>query len=466
MKKTIPNNDDERAFLIQCITSDSVCKEILARIDYKYFSIPYSKTIIKWVKEYFAEYGKAPRADIHTLWKKHRKDFNEDDTDEVDLLKKFLSSINKEYVESIENNSDDFSIKQCHEFLKKRNEDILAEQITNAKENGESIQEILNKYKPYEIEQLPEGVNGNDLLNMEFPELVYIVPEMITLGSCVLLVGGPKLGKSWFVQQLVTKIAEGGVLFRKYKIKKQRNVLYLADEDTARTLYERIKKLKCENISRLHIKFEWSRGDQAIKDMRTYLEKNPRTKLVVIDPLVTVMGDRGKNDSLYQSEYNTIKKWWKLSKEMNVTILIIHHSRKALPYITTTEADVMDMINGSNGLGGAADQIMVLVRKRNCPDAKLFSMGRAVKDLFLGLHWEDVECSDGWSIAGDMEEVEIRLEKKEIISIMAENGGPMSQTQIARLAKCSQANVSEVMKVLVEKDLVEKVGYAKYKYIG
>jgi predicted XRE-type DNA-binding protein len=126
----------------------------------------------------------------------------------------------------------------------------------------------------------------------------------------------------------------------------------------------------------------------------------------------------------------------------------------------------MDMINGSNGLGGAADQIMVLVRKRNCPDAKLFSMGRAVKDLYLGLTWEDVECSDGWSIAGDMEVIETKLEKKKIISIMAENGGPMSQTQIAKLAGCSQANVSEIMKILIEKDIVEKAGYAKYQYIG
>jgi RecA-family ATPase len=74
----------------------------------------------------------------------------------------------------------------------------------------------------------------------EFPPLAYAVPEVIPEGS-VLLVGPPKIGKSWLVLSIALAAAAGG---RALGIDiPKRPVLYLALEDGDRRLQDRCRRL-------------------------------------------------------------------------------------------------------------------------------------------------------------------------------------------------------------------------------
>jgi len=74
----------------------------------------------------------------------------------------------------------------------------------------------------------------------EFPPLTYAVPGVIPEGS-VLLVGAPKIGKSWLVLTIALAAAAGGQALS-IQVPK-RPVFYLALEDGDRRLQDRCRKL-------------------------------------------------------------------------------------------------------------------------------------------------------------------------------------------------------------------------------
>jgi hypothetical protein len=76
------------------------------------------------------------------------------------------------------------------------------------------------------------------------PPLAYAVPGLIPEGS-VLLVGAPKIGKSWMVLSIALAAAVGG---RALGIEvPQRPVLYLALEDGHRRLQDRCRRLLADD---------------------------------------------------------------------------------------------------------------------------------------------------------------------------------------------------------------------------
>lgn len=451
----------ERKLITALITSDEFCKKIIPLLKPQHLKTSYARLISSWCIEYYEHYKKAPGKNIQNIYRNKRDDIGKNE--DGDIVADFLQKLSNDYKAAKPNNVE-YSIEQeAIPYLKTRSLEILVEQIQDALQKNDPLaaEQAQANFKPCDKQTIPNRLSGSALLAMDFPEKEYIVPELLRLGTTTLLVAAPKLGKSWFAQQLVIAVAQGGMLFGKYKVEK-RYVLYLANEDDPESIHDRFTKLTESSLSYIDVKFEWSRGSQAVADMRVYLEENPQTKLIVIDCLATVRNTK-KGHDVYQSDYDEVKLWWQLAKEKQVAILIIHHTRKTLAYSTTTAGDVMEMINGSNGIGGAADQTMVLLRNRGSQDAKLFSLGRAVKDQYLAMHWDDVEGGKGWSIAGDMGKVQLSQERKKILAVMEENGGPMKPGTIAKQVECTQSNVTQIIAHLVEDGYVKRVAYGTYQ---
>ena len=63
----------------------------------------------------------------------------------------------------------------------------------------------------------------------------------------------------------------------------------------------------------------------------------------------------------------------RVSDRHAVAVLLVHHLRKM------TSDDIMDTINGTFGLSGAADSLMALARKTDQTDAVLHVTGRDVE---------------------------------------------------------------------------------------
>src|SRR4051794_1052552 len=73
-----------------------------------------------------------------------------------------------------------------------------------------------------------------DLLGHEFPEIRYAIPNLIAEGLN-LLIGAPKLGKSWFAMNISAAVAFGGIALGRIRVERG-EVLYLALEDPPRRL--------------------------------------------------------------------------------------------------------------------------------------------------------------------------------------------------------------------------------------
>jgi len=87
--------------------------------------------------------------------------------------------------------------------------------------------------------------NGSWLERQDFPPLKYAVPGLIPEGT-TLLVGPPKIGKSWFVLACALATAAGGVVLDKITVT-ARPTLYLALEDGDRRMQSRCRMLLRED---------------------------------------------------------------------------------------------------------------------------------------------------------------------------------------------------------------------------
>lgn len=87
----------------------------------------------------------------------------------------------------------------------------------------------------------PETFTAADLMALELPETRWAVPDIVPEGV-TLLVGKPKLGKSWLTLGFGVATATGGVALGTKRVE-QGECLYLALEDNRRRLQKRLTKL-------------------------------------------------------------------------------------------------------------------------------------------------------------------------------------------------------------------------------
>ena len=85
-----------------------------------------------------------------------------------------------------------------------------------------------------------EGYTAQALVKTEFPEIFFVVNDLLSIGSAI-LAAPAKTGKSWMMLQLAIAAAEGGYFLGKAVNKC--HVVYFALEDSPRRLQDRLKKM-------------------------------------------------------------------------------------------------------------------------------------------------------------------------------------------------------------------------------
>lgn len=247
-----------------------------------------------------------------------------------------------------------------------------------------------------ETPDLLDGLRHGEWLDQQvFPPLTWFVPGIIPEGMS-LLVGGPKIGKSWLALDIALATAAGGRALSKINIDKPRPVLYLALEDGDRRLQDRCRKLLAgdaipynfQYMTRLH-------PGMIIPTIDAWLESLPGTigePLVILDTLGKVMPDSRLGESSYQRDYRVAGRLKQVCDDnTGMAILVLHHDRKAVT------DDFVDAVSGTNGIAGAADTIIVLARKRTEDTGLLKITGRDVDENEYA-----VQTAGGvWSIIGN-----------------------------------------------------------------
>ncbi|MFZ1382342.1 MAG: AAA family ATPase [Scrofimicrobium sp.] len=207
-----------------------------------------------------------------------------------------------------------------------------------------------------------------------FAPLQWAVPGIIPEGFG-LLVGPPKLGKSWFVLNALLNVAEGGRALGVIPTQ-SRPVLYAALEDGDRRMQQRARHITAGQPlpKRFSYFTEAESAGEVLDTINAWLDAN-RGGMVALDTLGRVLPTTGQNQTQYERDYRigaTLKQI--ADTHPGSALVVVHHARKAFA------ADFMDATSGTNGLNGAADYTIVLERPRGEDKALIRISGRDVEE--------------------------------------------------------------------------------------
>jgi hypothetical protein len=287
---------------------------------------------------------------------------------------------------------------------------------------------------------------------MEDVEIKWAIPDLLPQGL-VVLAGAPKMGKSWLVQQLSCSIATGGVALSKFPTN-QGSILHLALEDPVYRFRDRMKMQKKPGEPSPN-KFgvfanEFPFAKEGIKEIRRWCDQAINPRMVVIDTLERFKGDVGgsKSQNVYSSDYQTMSQFHSVAKDYGISVVIVHHLRKA------DASDPMNQVSGSAGITGAADMVWVLNRKsRKEMKGTLQAMGKDLGDTTYSLIW-DGEFSQ-W-ICEDFEDAD---QKNKIHALLidffkdAENRRVTAGEVADKIGK-SKSHVAKALKELADEDFL------------
>ncbi|WP_081419368.1 AAA family ATPase [Xanthomonas cannabis] len=263
-----------------------------------------------------------------------------------------------------------------------------------------------------------------DLMTREFKPVQWALQDILPEGVTILS-GPPKCGKSWLVYQACVAVATGTPLWAGRAPEIAGEALYIALEDNPRRMQRRLQKV-IENISnpdltRLHCVHDWPRSHEGVAKIAAWIRTNPETRLVVIDTLAAFRDSDPGRKSAYAFDYEVGESLKPLTREFNVSIVLVSHTRKQ------ASADYMQMVSGTQGLTGSVDNIIALERGRGEFTGVLRVDGRDVEepvDLALSL-------DDGrWNYVGKVDEIERSRERNDVIDAMVTLGLPASAREI------------------------------------
>jgi hypothetical protein len=290
-------------------------------------------------------------------------------------------------------------------------------------------------------------ISAPDLLAKKFPDIVYVVPGILPEGLN-LLVGRPKLGKSWLAFDLCIGVAGDGHVLNSIAPGTRGDVLYLALEDNQRRLQRRLKKLlgTAQVPGRLDIHTQWRRTNEGgIDDIREWCAERPDAKLIVIDTLQAIRPIVRENG--YAQDYLAVAALQQLAGELGISILVLHHDRKA-------EADdAFDTVSGTLGLTGAADAILLLKRDP-AGMCVLHGRGRDIEEFEKAVRFDKDSCV--WRMLGDADQERLTKERRRIIEVLGDAEQPMGPKAIADESGMKVANVKFLLSKMLADGAIEK----------
>lgn len=291
---------------------------------------------------------------------------------------------------------------------------------------------------------------ASDLWDMDFPPVQWIVPDFITAGL-TLLVGAPKLGKSWLALDICNAVATGGYTLGDRHCARG-DVLYAALEDNARRLKSRLHKVCSRKpASGFTIWTEMRMlDDGGIDDLRRWIASADCPRLIVIDVLNKVRASQGKNEAPYQYDYRSVTPLKELADEFSLAIVVIHHTRKA------DAGDRLEKVSGTNGLTGAADTTIIL--DRDGEGTVLVGRGRDIAEFETAVEFQKDNCR--WRVLGDAREVRQSDERKAILDALS--GEPIGPGEIADVTGLPNVSVRVLLHKMAKDGQVLKVGRGKY----
>jgi len=282
----------------------------------------------------------------------------------------------------------------------------------------------------------------SSLMGAKFSAVRYIVHELIADESLTIFGGAQKTGKTWASIQIAQAVATGQDIFGRKT--ESGDVIYLALEDGARRLQDRLMKQKAPSDLPIlwYTKFPKLDGKDGWPLLCDLAARRPR--LLVVDTLSAAKsGKTDESDSGQMADlFNGLRE---LAQRHQIAILVVHHHGK------TVSGDPAHDLRGSSAIGAAADVLLGLYRIRRktdgetacdytnhdpadegAPDFFLKARGRDIEDVTMRLRfgakddwlWKVVENdNDGRKVKGVM--------SRNAVEVALRECGPMTVDEIA-----------------------------------
>lgn len=289
-----------------------------------------------------------------------------------------------------------------------------------------------------------ETVTAQWLLEQSFKEPEWVVEDLIPSGLH-LLVGSPKIGKSWMILDLGMAICTGSPFWG--FATHQSDVLYLCLEDTYNRIQQRLWILTDEANNHFHFSLTADKiSEGLVLELADFIERNPETRLIAIDTFQVVRSP--SRESAYAADYGDMTALKTFADEHNIAVLVVHHTRKM------GDADVFNTVSGTTGITGSADSTFVLTKSsRSDSNATLSVAGRdiAFQELKLRFHdcrWELVEKTSD----EELEEREVPDAILRVLDFMAATPGDWQGTATALQ---NEAGITDITVAVLGKYLAQ-----------
>lgn len=291
------------------------------------------------------------------------------------------------------------------------------------------------------------GITGTDLLAVRFPELKFLLPDILPDEGAFLFSGKPKLGKSWWALALALAREQGGKFLGRDVPKGK--VVYLGLEDSPRRMQSRILTLQPDAKSLHGIRFFHS--DDKVPRIGSGFERfmEPHldgVSLIVID-IFQKIRPLSRSGNVYADDYAAMGALQEFATKFHLCVLALHHTRKE------ASEDVHDSISGSGGLAGAADGSIILSRKRGDSTAILSTTGRDMPESEHGLSFKD----GVWSYSGTAEEIRASAEQNEIAAMVNGRSSGMTVQMICEATDKKEPNVRKLLRKLMDSGRIQRI---------
>jgi hypothetical protein len=272
----------------------------------------------------------------------------------------------------------------------------------------------------------PAIISISELVEHEVPEPDFIIDSLLSQGV-TLLSGAPKSGKSWLTMELGLAVASGKEALGRFRTQ-QGSVLFLSHEDSQRLFLSRIRQLidgRMPPPENAHYVERFTDKKDALDHITHFAVETENLALIIIDTLARIRGGDLKNKTFHAYDYESVAPLVDLADNLNIAILLVHHTRKA------EAEDHVNRASGSSGLTGGVDNVFTLTSYSAQKIGKLEISGRYLEDKQLDLRF-DKTCRWTWIDPAEAAKNKMSQERLNIISVLAEHG-PLPPKDIAAL---------------------------------
>jgi len=303
---------------------------------------------------------------------------------------------------------------------------------------------VLTRKKKLETKPVEafKAYSAYELAKLEFKPPKWLVAFVLPEGLSI-LVGKPKVGKSWLALQISVDLARIG-----------KKVVYLALEDTPGRLQKRIKTLKGENLNKLFLLFPTKNDLRIGRGGWKYLSSVAQDflpDLLIVDPWAKIKPVAKKKEDLYLLDYEALELFKDLTSS-GINVLIVHHQRKA------DADDPLDAVLGTTGTSAAVDNVLLLKRTRGTNAGTLEVVSRDFQEINLGLSFEE----GIWKVLGDAREVTMAEEQRKVVKAIRELGGEATPKEVAEFLNKNYHTVKNQMLQMLNKGLLLKKDKGRY----